>query len=182
MFRVAALYVRRASCYFDLAVDCWDEARDARLYSGPLPVVAHPPCGVWGRLRHRAKPNEQDRSCGPAAVAAVRRFGGVLEQPHASSLWSHCGLPLPGHAFDDYGGHSLLVMQSWFGHAAPKPTWLYCCGVPRLSVSDLPPASLLLRPGGETAKLSKAQREHTPPAFASWLCAIAERARPGVTS
>lgn len=45
---VAALYVARGGCYFGLPdVDPWDEARDARLYRGSSPVVAHPPSMAW---------------------------------------------------------------------------------------------------------------------------------------
>ena len=41
---ISALYVRTNGPYFGLPdVDPWDEARDARLYRGPRPVVAHPP-------------------------------------------------------------------------------------------------------------------------------------------
>lgn len=48
---IAALYVAKGGCYFGLdGVDPWDEARDARLYAGPHPVVAHPPCARWCRL------------------------------------------------------------------------------------------------------------------------------------
>lgn len=40
---IAALFVQRDGCYWNLeGVDPWDEARDARLYDGPYPVVAHP--------------------------------------------------------------------------------------------------------------------------------------------
>lgn len=47
---IAALFVQRGGVYFGLPdVDPWDEQRDARLYAGPLPVVAHPPCQRWGR-------------------------------------------------------------------------------------------------------------------------------------
>ena len=42
---IAALFVQKNGAYFDLPdVDPWDEERDARLYSGPHPVVAHPQC------------------------------------------------------------------------------------------------------------------------------------------
>ena len=42
---VAALYVEPKGCYVGvLGVEPWDEARDARKYSGPHPVVAHPTC------------------------------------------------------------------------------------------------------------------------------------------
>jgi hypothetical protein len=50
---VAALYVTKGGCYFGLeGVDPWDEARDARTYAGPWPVIAHPPCQRWGRFWH----------------------------------------------------------------------------------------------------------------------------------
>jgi hypothetical protein len=40
---IAALFVERDGVYFGLpGVDPWDQVRDARLYAGPWPVVAHP--------------------------------------------------------------------------------------------------------------------------------------------
>ncbi len=37
---IAALYVERGGVYWDFpGVDPWDQARDARLYAGPWPVV-----------------------------------------------------------------------------------------------------------------------------------------------
>lgn len=48
---VAAIYVQTGGSYFGLpGVDPWDEARDARRYAGPWPVVAHPPCQRWGKF------------------------------------------------------------------------------------------------------------------------------------
>jgi hypothetical protein len=51
---VAALYIDPRGPYPKLlGTDmCWDAKRDARTYEGPWPIVAHPACGPWGRLRH----------------------------------------------------------------------------------------------------------------------------------
>lgn len=47
---IAALYVAEGGVYSGLSdVEIWPESRDARLYAGPWPVVAHPPCQRWGR-------------------------------------------------------------------------------------------------------------------------------------
>jgi hypothetical protein len=41
--RCAALYVETDGAYFGVPeVEPWDEPKDARHYTGPLPVVAHP--------------------------------------------------------------------------------------------------------------------------------------------
>jgi hypothetical protein len=85
---IAALYVQTDGVYAGLpGVDLWDEARDARTYAGPHPVVAHPPCQRWGRFWHGSprKPHQHtlgdDDGCFAAALASVRRWGGVLEHP-----------------------------------------------------------------------------------------------------
>ncbi len=98
----AALYVQSNGCYFGLeGVEPWDKTRDARKYSGPWPVVAHPPCERWGRYwsggpsaRVRRLKGDDD-GCFKAALEAVRRWSGVLEHPEASHAWSHFGLNAP---------------------------------------------------------------------------------------
>ena len=121
---IAALYVDPSGPYPKmLDVDCWDEARDAKLYAGPYPVVAHPPCGPWSRLRHLC--TRQDPSCGPAAVCATQRWGGVLEHPAHSRLFEYMGLPKPGDATDGFSGRTFEVRQVDWGHVCEKPTWLY---------------------------------------------------------
>jgi hypothetical protein len=150
MIRVAALYVATGGVYFGLPdVEPWDKDRDARSYAGPCPVVAHPPCERWGRYWHggpsarERKIKGDDGGCFAAALAAVRRWGGVLEHPADSAAWSAFGLMRPeggGWSIADWGtdgtllggprwGWTCRVEQGHFGHRARKATWLYACGV-----------------------------------------------------
>lgn len=168
----SVLFARSDSCYFDLVADVWDIKRDALRFSGPGPVVAHPPCRGWGRLSHVALPRPGELDCGPFAVQCVRRFGGVLEHPHASKLWRHCSLPRPGFV-DSFGGFTLLVDQGWWGHPAPKPTWLYVVGISRRDVGDLPVT--ISRASGRVMSLPVHVREATPLPFARFLVSLASR-------
>lgn len=141
MNAVAALFVEADGAYFGLPdVDPWDEARDARLYAGPWPVVAHPPCQRWGRYWHGApnKPHQyklgDDAGCFESALAAVRRWGGVLEHPAHSKAWEAFGLTEPPKAggwvtADFDGGWTCHVEQGHYGHLSRKATWLYASGV-----------------------------------------------------
>jgi len=182
---VSVLFVRRDSVYKTMSLDAWDVERDARNYVGPRSVVAHPPCRSWGQLRAFAKPRPDERDLAPWAVGQVRKWGGVLEHPRGSLLWAHLDLPRPGAGRDVFGGFSLSVKQHWWGHRAEKATWLYVCGcspsdVPSLPlVFTYPPRVVRSVPGlragmpGYRPEISKREREATPPAFASWLVALA---------
>ena len=140
MTRIAALYVETDGCYFGLPdVDPWDESRDARKYTGPWPVVAHPPCQRWGRFWHGStrKPHQfelgDDPGCFAAALTAVRVWGGVLEHPADSKAWAQFGLNAPkrgqGWVVADAYGWTCYVEQGHYGHLSRKPTWLYAYGV-----------------------------------------------------
>ncbi len=131
---VAALYVETGGSYYGLpGVDPWDEKRDARLYAGPYPVVAHPPCARWSLMGLcRGYYDGEDGGCFEAALEAVRTYGGVLEHPAHTLAWKRFGLPSPCN-----GGWSLSLTdlgctteidQRWYGHEANKPTWLYYVG------------------------------------------------------
>lgn len=138
---IAALYVETDGTYFGVpGVDAWDEARDARKYTGPHPVVAHPPCQRWGRFWHgsTAKPHQyrlgEDGGCFAAALTAVRNYGGVLEHPAHSKAWGYFGLTAPkaGQGWiiaDEHGGWTCQVEQGHYGHMARKKTWLYAANV-----------------------------------------------------
>lgn len=186
---VAALYVMPDTVYRGLpGVDCWDKARDARLWPGGCAVVAHPPCRAWSRLRHFARPEPGEVELGPLAVGQVRQWGGVLEHPSGSKLWAACGLPAPGGVVrDEFGGWSLAVSQKWWGHRAEKRTWLYVVGV---KPGELPAFPLVLGEAERTVglfsgrdrrrcrgEISKRERIASPPEFARWLVELARRAR-----
>ncbi|VTU36352.1 hypothetical protein [Variovorax sp. PBL-E5] len=170
---VAALFVRSDSCYFELGVDCWDAKRDARSYTEPGPVIAHPPCRGWGRLSHLAKPRPDEKALALFAVDTVRRCGGVLEHPVGSKLWAAKQLPRVAQGCDEFGGFTLVVDQGWWGHPAPKPTYLYIVGCTRADIGELPVQ--LHRAAGRTMRLSPADRERTPPRFAEFLLGIARK-------
>lgn len=136
MGTVAALYVDSEGPYSQVPdVELWDAERDARLYRGPHPVVAHPPCKRWGNywMGSPSNPHQfllgDDGGCFAAALWCVRSFGGVLEHPENSRAWEYYGLPFPGWlgwgAADKYGGRSGLVYQGSYGHLSRKATWLY---------------------------------------------------------
>lgn len=148
---IAALYVQAGGSYYGLpGVDPWDEARDARKYAGPWPVVAHPPCQRWGKMWFGQpltvkrtgirKIKGDDGGCFKAALEAIREFGGVAEHPKGSHAWAHFGLNAPPSeggwiAADFHGGWTCCVEQGRYGHYARKPTWLIVYGV---APADLP--------------------------------------------
>lgn len=156
---IAALYVQNSGSYYgDTAIDPWDETRDARKYDGPWPVVAHPPCQRWGKMWFGSplavkktgvrKVKGDDDGCFEAALASVRKWGGVLEHPWQSHAWPHFGLNVPpregGWVNADFGGWSPVghrggwtccIEQGRYGHYARKPTLLLVYG---LEFRDLP--------------------------------------------
>lgn len=181
---IAALFVRPDSIYHSLpGIDAYDMHRDARTWPGGCPVIAHPPCRSWGKLAHLSKAPPEEKDLALWAVRMVRQWGGILEHPASSKLWPAASLPAPG-TFDRYNGWTFCVDQSWWGHLAPKRTLLYIVGcAPSLIPPYSPPFTPAPRrvnpsrtgPTSHLLHISKQDREHTPPMFASWLVALARR-------
>jgi hypothetical protein len=202
---IAALFVQPKGCYVGLeGVDPWPEARDARKYEGPHPVVAHPPCERWGRYWFGGPSAKirrikgDDGGCFKAALEAVRKWGGVLEHPAHSAAWEAFKLvkpPAAGKWFmaDNRGGWVCHVEQGNYGHRARKATWIYANG------TDLPelrwgpsPASVRLdhgfhskeeraawkKSGGVPIKrISSKEAAATPAEFRDLLISIARSAK-----
>jgi len=190
---VAALYVDPKGAYAGQpGVEVWDEARDARRYLGPWSVVAHPPCSPWSCLapvnqaRYGHKVGE-DGGCFAAALASVRRWGGVLEHPAMSRAWARFGLPAPSRGWSRWltdPGWVCEVSQRAYGHKATKRTWLYYVGSappPDLDWSSPPPAAMVSwlnnHGGPDLPRLGKREAKATPPGFRDLLLRIARGAR-----
>ena len=196
---ISAIFVATGGGYFGLeGVDPWDEKRDAMLYAGPHPVVAHPPCSRWCRLAGLVEARwghkrGDDGGCFASALASVRAYGGVIEHPAFSAAWAAYGLPRPptggvGWVRGTCGGWSCYVEQGRYGHAAKKATWLYAegCELPSLKWGHDPDQrskALVSWCGNHTAtgenrpRLGKKAASATPPEFRDILIAMARSAR-----
>lgn len=200
---VAALFVETNGPYFGIpVVDPWDVRRDARLYAGPHPVVAHPPCQLWVNFaalnykRYGGAHNRpgNDSGCFASALASVRKWGGVLEHPAFSNAFAAHDIPPPdkiGWCCNEqrwdytveapYLEFVCEVWQSAYGHAARKRTWLFYVGA-------RPPQEMnwARRTGFAQCgwfdrikpTLSKRQASATPPAFRDALLELAQLAKP----
>ena len=111
---IAALWCARDSTYYRHfpIVEVWGRGRDARLYNGPHPIIAHPPCGQYGKYRSHCYHSRLD---GRIAMELVHEWGGVVEQPLGSELFSLYGKD----------GTVEKVVQSQWGHPSKKETLLY---------------------------------------------------------
>lgn len=191
--RVAVLFARADSFYKQIeGCDVWDQQRNALNWPGGAPVVAHPPCALWSRMRQLSKRPETERELAIWAITQVRRWGGVLEHPKSSRLWPTLNLPKPGAPPDEYGGWTLGIEQREFGHLAAKPTLLYIVGVKPSEIPLLPLelsyAERVVTTCGRTQRRRRAlglyqplgctprMRELTPEKFARWLVDVAARA------
>lgn len=177
---VAVLFARHDSVYKHLAgCDVWDVDRDATRWPGGCPVIAHPPCGPWGRLAAFSKHEASEAELALWAVGRVRQWGGVLEHPYLSRLWSVAQLPLSPER-DVYGGWTLSAPQWWWGHRADKASWFYIVGCEPANVPQIPFRLGYASHVVQTRKrhdyrphIQRAERERTPPALALWLVELA---------
>lgn len=184
---IAALFVDADGIYSGRPdVDPWPVERDACEYGGPWPVVAHPPCERWGSLWWSGGERRiaTDGGCFEHALAAVRRFGGVLEHPAGSRAWPFYGIPKPprrggGWAPVPGGGWTCELDQSAYGHPARKRTWLFYvgpCEPPPLDWSSPEVGAVVARGPGMRPELracSKRERRATPERFAEALIGLA---------
>jgi hypothetical protein len=173
--KVSVLFVQKDSIYKSLVADCYDEERNALTFSASNPVIAHPPCRLFSKLRAFSTAPQSEKELAYFAVKTVQKNGGVLEHPKSSTLWKECNLPLPG-SYDKFGGFTICINQSWFGARMQKATLLYIVGIshfmlPRYPISfDLPThTQSSSKKKSKKKEVTKRERSATPLAFAEWL-------------
>ena len=189
---ISALYVETNGCYFnDPRIDPWDIKRDALNYDGPNPVIAHPPCQLWGSLAYvnyerwggdHNRPGN-DGGTFEHAVKCVQKFGGVLEHPKKTRAWQKHGLFKPNSIGwqKTINGWVCEVWQSAYGHLANKATWLYYVGpAPPINLNwDRPTGSHQIGGCDSRGKhrnkptISGASASRTPDLFKEALIALA---------
>ena len=143
----------------------------------------------------RQKTLGADDGCFAAALASVRRWGGVLEHPEASHAFAHHGLTIPRwregwerNIWSPPGEYTCCVAQGNYGHRARKLTWLLYVGDSRPPELDwsIPKLQIKLEDGfhsreerarlrktGICQRLSHRQRAATPVAFRDLLIDLA---------
>jgi len=172
-------------------VECYDIEKNARTFDFSCPVVAHPPCQLWGAMasvnyaRWGGAHNKPGNDGGlfKFALDAVNICGGVLEHPAKSKAWDKYNLLKPrgaGWQQDVFTGAWVCeVWQSAYGHRANKATWLYCVGNPLPAkwerVKGFYQVGFYDQRGKEANKptLPKREANATPVEFARFLISIA---------
>lgn len=176
--KIPVLFCQEGSIYKSFPVcDVWDATRNALNFDEPRPIIAHPPCHLFSRMRGLSTAPESEKELAYFALDHIRKYGGILEHPAHSTLWKEKSLPKPGQ-LDRFGGFTLVVSQFWFGHKADKLTWLYIVGI---ESEDLPSIPFALGEPEFTVSYSKLksvrvkreipkrERSATPKRFAEWL-------------
>lgn len=128
---IAALFVEKGGVYYGLPdVDPWDLERDARLYAGPWPVVAHPPCERWGEQWHACRPVGHpkrgvlgdDGGCFESALRKVRHLAcGQWSKSAMSSMVYRASQNRIENLLPRPCNYASLLVASMQNHRLSKP-------------------------------------------------------------
>jgi len=180
---VAFLFARQDSNYKAMpGCDVFDIDRDARTFAGGMPVVAHPPYRMRGRLRKFAKGRPDEKALGIWAVDQVRTWGACLSIQRKARCSTTAACRTQGSSPTSSAVGSWRSSSSTGGHRAEKATWLYIVGGSPSGIPAIPRRTgkpmHCVRPTRSYPRLpsiTKAGREHTPPPLAEWLVELARR-------
>lgn len=182
--KIPVLFAHKKSIYKKiLDCECYDVERDALTFNDSRAVIAHPPCGPWGKMKKLHTYSSEEKELAIWAVSIVRKNGGVLEHPAQSALWKYCELPPTGET-DKYGGWTLRAPQFWWGHQCQKATWFYIVGIARAKIPAIPfrmglspniMCTSIKKDKYRRPEISKSMRAHTPFLLALWLVDLVKR-------
>lgn len=167
------LYCNENTVYYDIpGIEVYDFTRNSLNFKKNVPVIAHPPCRLWSKLKKFSTAPESEKFLAISAVNHIRENGGVLEHPEGSSLFRYMKMPLDSKN-DDFGGFTISVDQCNYGFQAKKRTWLYIVGCSR---SDLPILNYFseIKQYKKVEKMSRERRADTTLDFALLLINILE--------
>lgn len=134
-------------------LDVYDKERNAYTFDLDYPVIAHPPCAQWSRLRSFSKFDREEKDLAFFCLEKIKRNGGILEHPSGSSFFKEAGIK-----------PTISVDQSWFGFPCRKRTYLYFHGLKPL---EFPLSFDLVEKTVD--QLTGDARSYTTLAFANWL-------------
>jgi hypothetical protein len=152
---VAVLCTNKLTTYSQLPyVFPFDKEMNAYTFKSNSPVIAHPPCQQWSRLRSFAKENKEEKDLAIFCLEIVKKNGGVFEHPAGSSFFKYAGIE----------NELFSVDQHWWGFPARKRTYLYFnkCGPDQLPLNfDAIKKNV--------SNMPQSQRSITTIDFAKWL-------------
>lgn len=153
---ISILCVARKSNYFNIPdLDLWTEERNAYLFNGNNPIIAHPPCAQWSKMRAFSRPDKVAKNLALFCWEYVNQNGGCLEHPQGSALFKYVGANR---------SQIVSINQNWFGFPSRKTTYIYFakCEPERYPLS-------FDRPLRTTTSLHSKDRSIMPLMMCKWL-------------
>lgn len=155
---VSILCVQKGSNYYSIpGLDLWDIERDAYQYQGNNPVIAHPPCAQWSKMRAFSKPDQRQKDLAFFCYEKVKQNGGILEHPVGSLFFKSVDLSK---------GKLYKVFQSDFGFQSQKATLLWFVNCRPLPYPIFTQEARILK---DVSRISANQRAKMPLGFCYWL-------------
>lgn len=92
---ISVLCAMENSFYYSISgLDVWNKDRDAYFFTGTNPVIVHPPCQQWSRMKAFARPDPEEKELAFFCLQKVLKNGGVFEHPKLKgSRWVKSGNP-----------------------------------------------------------------------------------------
>lgn len=165
--KIAVLCAHKHSNYFKMPdIEVYDEIRDCRTFPGGMPVICHPPCAQWSRMKAFSNNNPDQKGLAQFCLDHITNEGGIFEHPAGSDVFKELEFPKEGKIYS--------VDQSWWGFPARKRTYLYFyrCKPIQFPISlDMPQfvVATSRRKGGSLPEMKKKERALTPLSFNQWL-------------